>query len=73
MKQNSPTFQNVFLMTLLGGAALGGFAVAFTATKTGKEFRNSLRALANRINPRAGASGEIDDEIDDEIVQAVFI
>ena len=69
MKRTGNAFPNVMLMTLLGGAALGGFAVAFTATKTGKEFRDTLRALASRFNLLAGPS----DQAADQAVPAAFI
>jgi outer membrane lipoprotein SlyB len=69
MNQNGSTFPNATLMTLLGGATLGGFAVAFTGTKTGKELLSSLKALAGRLKPKAGRP----DPTDNEIVRAAFI
>ena len=69
MNQSGNTIPNAILMTLLGGATLGGFAIAFTAAKTGKELRNRLIALAGRCNPKEGPS----DPRDDDPVLAAFI
>jgi hypothetical protein len=69
MNQNSRSLPVAFLMTLLGGATLGGFAVAFTTTRTGQRWRHSLRTLAHRIHPGATRSAATDPEP----VQAVFI
>jgi hypothetical protein len=69
MNQNSSTFPNAILMTLLGAAALGGVALAFTARKTGKGWRESLLALASRFNPKAGRP----DSGDDEGIEVAFI
>ena len=69
MNQNGSSFPNATLMTMLGGATLGGFAVAFTGTKTGKKLLNSLKALASRLYPTAGRS----DPADDETVRTAFI
>jgi hypothetical protein len=69
MNQNSRSLPVAFLMTLLGGATLGGFAVAFTTTRTGQRWRHSLRTLARRIHPDPALSPLTDPEP----VQAVFI
>jgi hypothetical protein len=69
MIQSGNTIPSAIVMTLLGGATLGGFAITFTATKTGKEWKNSLFALAGRFNPNAGRS----DPKDDDPVLAAFI
>ncbi len=69
MKQNPPSFPVAALMTLLGGVAIGGLAVALTTTKSGKEFRDSLRRVGNRLLGRSGGS----DEADDDLIRAMFI
>ncbi len=69
MKQNDSTSPNAILMALLGGATLGGFAVALAATKTGKQWLGSLKALASRSNPEPDAP----ESASDADVQAAFI
>ena len=69
MNQSGMTIPNAILMTLIGGATLGGFVVAFSSMKNGKEFRTGLLALVGRSNPRAVRS----DLEDDETVQVAFI
>jgi hypothetical protein len=64
MNQTIPSFPSAILMTLLGGATLGGFAVALSTTETGRKLRNRILALAGRVEP---------DESTDEPVLAVFI
>jgi hypothetical protein len=72
MNQNSRTLPVAFLMTLLGGATLGGLAVAFTTTRTGQRWRHSLRTLAHRIHPGA-IRPDLCDLTAPEPVEAVFI
>jgi hypothetical protein len=62
MNQSGMTIPNAILMTLIGGATLGGFVVALTGMKSAKELRNGLLALVGRPNPRAGRSGLEDAE-----------
>jgi hypothetical protein len=69
MDQNGSAFSNETWMTLLGGAALGGLAVAFTGTQTGREWLGRLKALAGRLDPRPGRP----DQGHDEIVRVAFI
>ena len=69
MNQRSKTSLVAILMAVLGGAAIGGFAVAFAKTKIGKHRRNSLPSLTGRICTKAGPL----DQMDDELEQAMFI
>jgi hypothetical protein len=69
VNQQGSTFPHALLMTLLGGATLGGFAVAFASTRTWLDLRNSLKAQASRFNPKAGPSAPANDET----VQVAFI
>ena len=69
MNQNGMTIPNAIFMTLLGSATLGGFVLALSTTKSGKDLRNGLLALVGRSNPKAGRS----DLKDDETVQVAFI
>ena len=69
MNQNDSNFPPSILWTLLGGATLGGFVVAFATSHTGQAFRNRIKALANKFNPKAVQS----ERTDDGIVQAAFI
>ena len=69
MNQNGSSFFYATLMTLLGGATLGGFAVAFTGTRTGRAWLGSLKALADRLHPGPGRPLPQRDEI----VRAAFI
>lgn len=69
MNQSTPSFPSTILMTLLGGATLGGFAVAIATTGTGRKLRENLLALAGRT---AGKAGKPEDS-SEELVQAVFI
>jgi hypothetical protein len=68
MNQKSSSFPVTALITLLGGATLGGLVVALTTKKSGKEFRSTLRAMGNRLLRRNGA-----DDADDELIRAMFI
>lgn len=69
MNQNGMTIPNAVLMTLLGSASLGGFLLALSTMKNGKEWRNGLLALAGRSKAKAGPS----DLMGDEIEQVAFI
>ena len=69
MNQNGMTIPSAILMTLLGGATLGGFVLALTSKKSGNELRNGLLALVGRSNLKAVRS----DIVDDETVQVAFI
>jgi len=69
MNQSGSNTPNAILMTLLGFAALGGFTIAFTSTKTGKELREIFIALVGRLNSKPGRS----DPMDGETVQVAFI
>jgi len=69
MKQKAESFSGTMLFTLIGAASLGALAVALTTPKTGKEFQNSLRVLADRFRSKK----EDLDSIEDEVGIAAFI
>lgn len=69
MNQTIPSFPSTILMTLLGGATLGGFAVALSTTETGRKLRNRILALTGRVDGKTVKP----DASSDEQIQAVFI
>jgi hypothetical protein len=69
MNQSGSTTPTAILMTLLGVATLGGFTVAFTSTKTGRDLRKMLNSLVDRLNSKPGRS----DPTGGETVQVAFI
>ncbi|BDU74696.1 hypothetical protein [Mesoterricola silvestris] len=66
MNTRNPLPYDKLLLTLLGGAALGALAVAFTTTRAGKDVRRKFRAMAERLRGPHG-TGE------DDLVEALFI
>ncbi len=54
------------LLTLLGGAALGALAVAFTTPRTGREVRRKFRFLGDLFRSPARTS-------EDDLAEAMFI
>jgi len=69
MNQTTPSIPSTILMTLLGGATLGGLAVAFSTTETGRRLRSSILALTGRVDGKRVKP----DPSSDEQIQAVFI
>jgi hypothetical protein len=69
MNQRGSSFPLTALITLLGGATVGGLAVALTTTQSGREFRGTLKSLGNRLLGRTGSS----DDSDDDLIRAMFI
>ena len=62
MDQKADTFSRALLLALLGGATFGIVAVALTTPKSGKELKESLKALANRLKARGGELNRYEDE-----------
>lgn len=69
MNKTVPSSPSTILMALLGGATLGGFAVALSTSRTGMKLRKRILALVGRAHGQAGPPNETSDEP----VQAVFI
>jgi len=61
------------LLTLLGGATLGAIAVALSATRAGKRFRDRLKALGGRRQAEPGCAPEVAESLEDDQVQTAFI
>jgi len=64
MKQRNASLPVLPLITLLGGVALGGLAVAFLTTKSGRAFRHRLASLGERWRGGGGAGDPVEDEVD---------
>ena len=62
MNQESRPFSSALLLTLLTGASLGAAAMALATPKTGREVRNTLRALRSRLLGKAEADETADDD-----------
>ena len=54
------------LLTLLGGAALGALAVAFTTPRTGREVRRKFRAIGDLLRGHTRMA-------EDDLIEAMFI
>jgi gas vesicle protein len=69
MRPDPPSTPGTLLMLLLGGAVLGGLAMALTTPKTGREVRATLRRSLRRLG-RAAADL---DSLDEDPLIAMFI
>lgn len=69
MNQNSRSSSSQILVALLGGAAIGGLAVALSSTEAGRRLRHNLMALGYRLLGRTGP----EDDGDDDASRAMFI
>ena len=69
MSENSRSSSSQIVVALLGGAAIGGLAVALSSTEAGRRLRHNLRALGYRLLGRS----VMEDDSDVDASRAMFI
>lgn len=61
MSQKPAPYSSAMLITLLGAAVLGAVAMALTTPKTGKEVRDRVGTLANRVRGKVVTNDQTED------------
>ncbi|MGA2079996.1 MAG: hypothetical protein ABSH53_05210 [Holophaga sp.] len=69
MRPDPATHPGTLLLIVLGGAVLGGLAMALTTPKTGREVRAVLRSSLRRL----GRAVEDLDPLEEDPLTAMFI